>query len=1104
MIRLLFLILIVILSFASCSEDSQPSLDVNNNYLIKDLPSSQTGIDFKNEITNTKDFNIFNYRNFYNGGGVGIGDVNNDGLADIYFTANQGANKLYLNKGDMKFEDVSEQAGIQSLDKWSTGVTMVDLNSDGFLDLYVSNAGNIKQGDQRNQLYINNQDATFTERAAEYGLDENGYTTHAAFFDYDKDGDLDVYILNNSFIPVNTLNYSNKRNLRAEDWPVKDFLKGGGDKLLRNDGGTFSDVSESAGIYGSLIGFGLGVTIGDVNGDNYEDIYVSNDFFERDYLYINNQKGGFTEELEERIDHLSHSSMGADMADINNDGHPEIFVTDMLPDDDYRLKTTTTFDNINLRKIKLDKGFYNQYMQNTLQLNNGEGQFREISYFSNVAASDWSWGALMMDLDNNGYNDVFVCNGIINDVIDQDFIDFFANDVIQKMVLNGKKEEVDSIINKMPSVPIRNKLFLNEKGYKFSDQSASAGITEATFSNGASYGDLDNDGDLDLVVSNNNSLAQVYQNNSINNYLSVSLTYKKDNLNAIGSKIRLYAGGEIQLREIIPSRGFQSSVDYKAIFGLDTLAQIDSLVVVWPDRTSSKHQISEINSHIQIAYDASQSIASTVTTTTSKQPIFEESRLLEFVHEEDDYNDFFYERNIPTQLSKEGPCVAKGDFNNDGIEDLYLGASAGSTSKLLMGTASGFKSVQEAYFERFKALEDNCASFCDIDGDGDLDLLVGSGGNNVTYVKRAFRDRVYFNKNGKFEVELNAMPPIYINTSCIKPYDIDSDGDLDLFVGARSVPGEYGLSPGSYILMNSGRGQFTDVTEQVQPELKLAGMITDAIWADVLPQKGKELVLVGEWMSPKVLFYDGKQLQISESKLSNYAGWWQTITATDIDNDGDQDLLMGNVGDNFYLEASNEEPLFLWINDFDDNGSIEKIITRRIDGEDRPVTVKRDLADQLPGLKKENMLHSDFAKRSIKDLFPKEKLQNSTIKKVNYLNSAVAVNDGNGGFKVKKLNPEVQFSCVNVITTMDIDNDGDEDVICAGNNHYLLPQFSQLDANKGEVLINNDGEFEYMNSSKTGLDLDGTVREMTVIERNGQKNLVVLINDKPSQVFTLK
>lgn len=478
----ILLFLVGAILFSACS-DNEPQPETNRLFRLKD--NATIGIDFINKVSNSKDFNIFNYRNFYNGGGVAIGDINNDGLADVFLSSNMGENKLYLNKGDWKFEDISKQAGIEEASNWSTGVVMVDINADGLLDIYVCNAGYKEGLSQANAMYINQGDLSFKELGAELGLAEEGYTTHAAFFDYDLDGDLDVYLLNNSFIPVNTLNYNNKRDLRAEDWDVKYFLKGGGDKLLRNENGRFVDVSEDMGIYGSLIGFGLGVTIGDINNDNYPDIYVSNDFFERDYLYVNKEGKIFEEELEKRIDHLSHSSMGADMADINNDGTPEIFVTDMLPDDEYRLKTTSTFDNINLRRLKLSKGFYNQFMHNTLQLNSGEGQFSEISYYAGVAASDWSWGALMLDADNDGFNDIFVCNGIYHDVIDQDFIDFFANEVLQEMALSGQKEELDSVISHMPSVPIKNKAFRNNGSLSFEDVTDAWGFDALSFSKGA-------------------------------------------------------------------------------------------------------------------------------------------------------------------------------------------------------------------------------------------------------------------------------------------------------------------------------------------------------------------------------------------------------------------------------------------------------------------------------------------------------------------------------------------------------------------------------------------------------------------------------------------
>src|SRR6187402_2653868 len=583
--------LIATTNFFSCKEKKQPAL-----FTLEET----TGINFINKVENTKDFNIFAYRNFYNGGGVAIGDINNDSLPDVLMTSNMEGNKLYLNKGNFKFEDVSIKAGIEEKGKWNTGVVMADINGDGWLDVYVCNAGidKWKNGDG-NKLFINNHNLTFTERAKEYGLDEKGYTTHAAFFDYDLDGDLDCYMLNNSFIPVNTLNYESKRELRAEDWPVEDFVKGGGDKLLRNDGGHFNDVSNEANIYGSLIGFGLGVTVGDVNGAHYPDIYISNDFFERDYLYINQKNGTFKDEAESWMQHTSLASMGADIADVNNDGYPDIFTTDMLPDDDYRLKTTSSFDNIDVYRFKVQQGFYQQFMQNTLQVNNGNGKFLETGFYSGVAASDWSWGALMFDADNDGLTDIYVCNGIYHDVTNLDFIDFFANEVIQNMVLTGRKEQVDEIIAKMPSVPILNKAFKNEGNLKFSDAGTSWGFTKPSFSNGAAYGDLDNDGDLDLIINNVNEKAFVYKNNSRenskHNYIGVSLKGKGNNTFAIGSTIKIFHGQQVYYREISPSRGFQSSVDYKQIIGLGTISKVDSMIIIWPDRTAGKYVNPEIN-----------------------------------------------------------------------------------------------------------------------------------------------------------------------------------------------------------------------------------------------------------------------------------------------------------------------------------------------------------------------------------------------------------------------------------------------------------------------------------------------------------------------------
>lgn len=1101
------IILIFCVGVLACKKNNVDSL-----FVLAD--NAAIGVNFVNKVENSENFNIFNYRNFYNGGGVGIGDINNDGLQDVIFTSNMGENKLYLNKGKSEksafnFEDISSKAGISQKGKWNTGVVMVDINNDGWLDIYICNAGIEKwKNGTGNALFINNKNLTFTEQAAAYGLDDKGYTTHAAFLDYDLDGDLDCYILNNSFIPVNTLNYDNNRTLRAENWPVKDFLKGGGDKFLRNDNGKFVDISEQAGVYGSLIGFGLGVTVGDVNNDNYPDIYISNDFFERDYLYINQKNGTFTEELEKRINHTSLASMGADMGDINNDGHQEIFVTDMLPLSEYRLKTTSSFDNNYIYKLKYDKGFYNQYQQNSLQLNNSDGTFSEIANYSNVAASDWSWGALLFDADNDSRTDIYVCNGIYHDVIDQDFIDFFANDVNQQMVISGQKEKFENILKHMPSNPIPNAFFHNTGQLKFVEEGASFGFSDPSFSNGAAYADLDNDGDLDLVVNNVNQQAFIYENKSEklkHNYLKIQLQGDVANINAVGSKIMLYAGSQVLVRQINTSKGFQSSTEYAQLFGLGAIQKIDSVKIYWPNNHFTLLKQVGINKNLKIKFSESKQIP--IESEKGKTPNF--ATLVDMPglkpHVENDYDDFFAEKNIPMQLSTEGPKVAIGDVNGDKQDDMYVCGASNAPGVLYFQKSGTLVPQNQKLFETMAFFEDTAALFFDADADGDLDLYVGSGGNEHEYTEKLTIDRLYLNDGkGTFTFAQGALPANTMNTSCLAAHDYDHDGDIDLFVGNRSVPKVYGKNPQQFLLENDGKGHFVNQTKTRAPELEHLGMIRAAEWVDIDQDSSKELVVVGDWMSPKVFKWQGKILKNLSTTLDNYSGFWGSMRSLDVDNDGDNDLVLGNIGENFALKASAEAPLKLWVADFDNNNTIDKIITKTLDKKDVPVFLKKEMMEQFPSLKKENLKHVEYAQKSIGDLFEEDHLKASQQSIVNYLQSMVAINDGRGNFKVIPLPMEVQFSCINAIESIDYDNNGTKDLFMAGNFTKLLPQFTRLDACRGVVLQNRGkGQFAFIPAHVSGFQTSGEVKDLKLITLAGKKHLLSAANNAKPQLFKI-
>ena len=1064
--------------------------------------STATGISFTNTVVNTPDFNIFSYRNFYNGGGVATGDINNDGLSDVFFTSNQSGNKLYINKGNFKFEDVSKKAGIEEIGNWNTGVVMADINADGWLDIYVCNAGYDKwRKKEYSKLFINNHNNTFTEQAKEYGLDEKGYTTHAAFFDYDKDGDLDCYILNNSFIPVNTLNYSNKRDLRAAEWPIEEFAKGGGDKLMKNENGHFVDVSKDANIYGSLIGFGLGVTISDINNDNFPDIYISNDFFERDYLYVNQKNGTFKEDLQNQIGHTSTASMGADAGDINNDGHQDIFTTDMLPSDDKRLKTTSSFDNFDTYQYKKKQGFYEQIQQNALQINDGNGRFKETAQYSGVAASDWSWGALMFDADNDSKTDLYVCNGIYKDVTDQDFIDFFANDVIQKMAISGEKKNMQSIVDSMPSVPILNNFFKNKGNLKFEEVGIKSGFSQPSFSNGASYADLDNDGDLDLIVTNVNMQSFVYKNmsreNDSSNYISISLKGNKQNTFAIGSKINLYCGNEIISREIYPARGFQSSVDYKCVIGLGE-KKIDSCKIIWPDSYITKIDSLQKNKIYIFDYDKVVKEKEKEVKQIPSNKIFSLLNTDSFEkHIENDFVDFYQQRNVPTMLSKEGPRVAVADINGDKLDDLFIGGAKGQAGQLYVQTSSGFKKQNSTIFEKDKEAEDVAVLFFDANGDGFKDLFVGSGGNNEPPRSNVLQHRLYLNDGkGNFTKIENSFPVNSSNISVAVENDFDNDGDLDLFVGGRSLSYNYGANPRSYIFENNGKGIFTDVTKLFAPIIENIGMVTDAKWANILGDSTKELIIVGEWMAPKIFSIQNKIFTEQKTNLENKYGWWQTLQVADMDGDGKQDLVLGNLGDNFYLKPLEAEPVKLWINDFDKNSTQDQVFSKTVFGKDVPVFLKKEFTEALPSYKKENLRHHAFAEKTIQSLFNAELLKTTNIKTFNYSSTCIAYNIGEGNFDLQPLPTDVQLSCTNTILCRDIDNDGKTDLIIGGNLPDCLPQFGRLDASYGTILINKGNKkFEPISTNQSGISVNGVIRDIKYINLKTNGAYIFLRNN---------
>jgi hypothetical protein len=1056
----------------SCNET------VNKEPQFELLTAKKTGINFNNDLVSTDVFNVYKYRNFYNGGGVAIGDINNDGLQDIYLTSNLNENKLYLNKGDFTFTDITITANVGGSKAWSTGVSMVDINADGFLDIYVCNSGDVEGDNKQNELFINNTDGTFTEKAVEYGLADLGYSTHASFFDYDKDGDLDVYLLNNSYQAIGSF------NLTKNERPKRDIL--GGDKLFQNQGNYFVDVSEKAGIYGSIIGFGLGITVSDVNNDGWEDMYISNDFFERDYLYINQKNGTFKEQLTASLNSISGASMGADAADINNDGYNDIFVTEMLPKEYARLKTVTTFEDWNKYQYNVKNDYYHQFTRNMLQVNNQDTSFSEVGRFSGVEASDWSWGALLFDMNNDGLKDLFIANGIYKDLTNQDYLRYVSNEEVMQSLVMDNKVDFKKLIDIIPSNKVKNHAYINKGNLTFNRENN--GLNTEGFSNGAAYGDLDNDGDLDLIVNNVNMPLFVYKNNldkTATKYLKVILKGDGLNTNAIGSKITLTTKTATYSLEQQPARGFQSSMDNRPNFGFKELDSLN-LTINWPSGKITKLQNIAANKTLTLYEKDAQQVKVKEPVVTPE--IFSKNNnTIKFTHKENNYIDFNVDRLLPFMRSAEGPKMAVADVNNDGTEDLFIGGSKNNIASLFIQKNSTFIKKETSDFNNQRAAEDAESIFFDADNDGDLDLYVCSGGVETSKYSANYLDKLYLNDGtGNFTLSNQKLPTTvqYHSSSSVIVADTDNDNDLDIFVGERTIPNSYGMPGSGFLLINDGTGKFTEQSTNLAPEFKNLGMITDALFIDITKNGYKDLVVVGDFMGVAVFEnQQGKFKRTEKNMLSNLKGWWNTIEKSDLDNDGDFDLILGNHGLNSRFKASTKNPIKLYVNDFDKNGFLDPILSF-IDKNEKeyPYALRHNLVDQLKYLSKKFPDYESFKTATIQDIFTPEQLQESSILEANTLSSVILFNEGAFNFTVQKLPLETQFSPIYAIAASDFDNDGDQDILLGGNLDGVKPEFGRYDASFGNYLENTGNRVFKFHQKGKGLKVNGQIRDLKVLK----------------------